>query len=54
MTAGIDKIIIHCCDCGKSFSIMGTLASDLTSPTIKCPHCGRTGDITQGNCRRQR
>ena len=48
MTAGIDETIIHCCNCGKNFSIMGTMGSDSSFPTIKCPHCGRNGSIGKG------
>lgn len=43
MTAGIERIIVHCCDCGKNFSGFDIAATDLTTSTIKCPHCGRNG-----------
>ena len=49
MTAGIDRIIIHCCDCGKNFSIFD-IGDDLISPRIRCPHCGRNGSVVK-ECR---
>lgn len=52
MTAvGTSRPIIHCCDCGKYFSVSEIATSDLTALTIKCPHCGRNGSVVK-ECKR--
>jgi len=51
MTTGIDKQIIHCCDCGKNFVVSDIAASDITSSTIRCPYCNKNGTLGK-ECRR--
>lgn len=50
MSNEIDGLIIHCCDCGGNY-VLDDFASDLTTPVIKCPHCGRNGRIVE-ECKR--
>ena len=52
MTAGINnRALVHCCDCGKNFTISGGIASDCTDATIRCPYCGKNGALGK-ECRR--
>jgi len=52
MTAGINnRALIYCCDCGKNFGIPNEIASDCTHATIRCPYCGRDGNVVK-ECRR--
>ena len=52
MTAVTDsRIVVHCCGCGKKFSIPEDTASGLSILNVTCPHCGRNGALAK-DCRR--